>query len=160
MALNWYVVHCDAHQDRQVQRLVEQRSVDVFAPRVPRTRKRNGDKPLFPGYLFVRLELESGMWDRLRYLPGVRSLVEIGGGPCPVDERVVDEVRRRAAVSRRRVSDLRVGDQVTVTSGVLADLDGVFSERVSGEDRVAILLDLMHRQVSVVLPAGEIKPAV
>jgi transcription antitermination factor NusG len=56
----WYVVHCEAQRDRQVERLVAHAGMETFAPRIPKTRQRNGDKALFPGYVFVRLDLDTG----------------------------------------------------------------------------------------------------
>ena len=158
MALRWYVVHCDAHQDAQVQREIEQQGVEVFAPRIPRTRTRNGDKPLFLGYVFVHLSLESGVWQRVRYLPGIHCMVEIGGGPCAVDDGIVEGLRRRIAAYSTGVAQLRSGDRVMVRRGVLADLEGIFAEHIRGDERVAILLDLMRRQVRVELPAVEVEP--
>jgi hypothetical protein len=44
----WYAIHCEAQRDRQVERLLAHAGMETFAARVPTTRKRNGDKALFP----------------------------------------------------------------------------------------------------------------
>lgn len=156
---HWYVIHCEAQHDRQVQRLLQERGVNVFAPRILRTRKRNGDKALFPGYVFVRLDLGTGVWGVMRYLPGIRKLVEVGGEACPVDETVIVAIRRRVEHWMLPVEQLKPGDRVAVTSGIFADLEGVFTEALSGDERVAILLDIMRRQVRVELATHEIRSA-
>jgi transcriptional antiterminator RfaH len=94
----WYLIHCEAQRDQQVERLVAHAGMETFAARIPKTRKRNGDKALFPGYVFVRLDPHAGSWSMIRYLPGVRSLVEIGGGPCPVADEIVEAIRERVAI--------------------------------------------------------------
>lgn len=151
MALNWYVIHCKASHDWQVERLVDSAGVEVFAPRILKTRRRNGDKPLFPGYVFARLDLQADTWSALRRLPGVRSLVEIGGGPCPVDDGVVAAIQRwvndRAATGVQLVP----GQRVSIKSGAFRDLEGIFCETLSGEERIAILIGLMRQQVRVEL---------
>jgi transcriptional antiterminator RfaH len=154
----WYVIHCVAQRDRQVERLLAHAGMEAFAARVPRTRKRNGDKALFPGYVFVRLDLEAGSWSTIRSRPGVRSLVEIGGGPCPVADEIVEVLRERVAGYTISQPQLQVGDRVAVTGGIFADLEGVFCELVSGAERVAILLDIMRRQVRVELCVDAIRP--
>jgi transcriptional antiterminator RfaH len=151
MAPNWYVIHCEASHDCQVERLIGAAGVEVFGPRIPKTRRRNGDKPLFPGYVFARLDLQTDTWSALRHLPGVRSLVEIGGGPCPVDDGVVSAiqswVRTRAATGVHLVP----GQRVTVTSGAFRDLEGICCETLNGDERIAILVRLMRREVRVEL---------
>jgi transcriptional antiterminator RfaH len=145
----WYLIHCEAQRDQQVERLVAHAGMETFAARIPKTRKRNGDRALFPGYVFVRLELDAGSWSAIRYLPGVRSLVEIGGGPCPVADEIVEAIRNRVAGYIASHARLQRGDRVAVAGGIFAELEGVFCELLSGEERVAILLDLMRRQVRV-----------
>ncbi len=76
MGLNWYVIHCEALHDRQVERLVGSAGVEVFAPRILKTRQRNGDKPLFPGYVFARFDFLP-QHRRIRALPGVSGVVEM-----------------------------------------------------------------------------------
>jgi transcriptional antiterminator RfaH len=151
MALNWYVIHCEASHDRQVERLVGLAGVEVFAPRIPKTRRRNGDKPLFPGYVFARMDPKADTWSALRCLPGVRSLVVIGGGPCPVDDSVIAAIQRW--VSRRATSGVRPfpGQRVSVTSGAFRHLEGIFCETLNGDERIAILVRLMRQEVRVEL---------
>lgn len=158
MADSWYVVHCEAHHDRQVGKLIASTVPEVFAPRLPKTRRRNGEKPLFPGYLFVRLDLASGIWGTLRYLPGVHRLIEMGGAPCPLDGGIVETIRRRVAEYTRAEIGFRPGDRVTVANGSFADLEGIVCETLSSDQRVAILIDMMRRQVRVELGADEIHP--
>lgn len=158
MHLHWYVVHCEPHRDRQVERLIVQTGAETFAPRIPKTRMRNGDKPLFPGYVFTRLDLASGVGGELRYVPGVRSLVEVGGEPCPVDDGIVEAIRRRVTTNVPDVGQLRSGDRVTVVSGSFADLEAVFCEHLSGAERVAVLIEMMRRQVRVELSVDDVRP--
>jgi transcription antitermination factor NusG len=153
----WYVVHCEAQRDRQVATLTQSGGLESYAPRIPKTRKRNGDKALFPGYVFVRMSLSGGAWGSMRRLPGVRSLVEIGGGPCPVDDTVVEAIRRWVASRPVPSSSPRVGERVTVRSGAFAQLEGIVCETLSGTARVAVLMDMMRRQVRVVLPLDSVE---
>lgn len=154
---SWYVVACEPHRDRQVERVLGGQTLEVFAPRLPRTRTRNGDKPLFPGYLFVRMNRDAGAWARLRYLPGVRTLVTMGGEPCPVDGSLVEAIRRRVAVLAPPDRKPLPGDQVRIIGGSFADLEGLLCESLRGEERVAVLIGMMRRQVRVELPIGDVE---
>jgi transcriptional antiterminator RfaH len=154
---SWYAIHCDARRAVQTERLIAREDIETFNPRIPRTRKRNGDKPLFPSYMFARLDLSTDVWTRIQYTPGIRSLVEIGGGPCPVDDAIVERIRRWVGSYEPVPLRLRPGDRVTVTSGALADLEGVFCEALCGAERVAILIEMMRRQIRVELGVDDIE---
>lgn len=158
MPYPWYVIHCEAHHDRQVQHSVSLSNIEVYAPRIPATRKRNGDKPLFPGYVFARLDLASGVWGRLRYLPGVRSLVTNGAEPSTLDDGIVEAIRQRVDDFEPQVTRLKLGDRVRVLNGTFSDLEGLFCESLTGEQRIAVLIDMMRRQVRVEIDVDDVVP--
>ena len=88
-------------------------------------RKKQLSLPLFPCYVFVRSNFER----RLRILrtPGVHFLVMFAGRPAPIPDSEMDAIRK-AVESRLRVEPhpfLRCGDWVRVTSGPLADVEGI-----------------------------------
>jgi transcriptional antiterminator RfaH len=153
----WYVVACEPHRDRQVERVLGVQVLEVFAPRLPRTRTRNGDKPLFPGYLFVRIDCDEGGWARLRYVPGVRNLVTMGGEPCPVDGSLVEAIRRRVAVLVPPDRKPLPGDRVRIRAGSFADIEGLLCESLNGEERVAVLIGMMRSHVRVELPIDDLE---
>jgi transcription antitermination factor NusG len=77
-----------------------------------------------------------------------------------MSEEIVTVIRERTAGLSQRVRCLQPGDAVAVVRGPLADLEGVFCESLSGEERVVILLDVMRRQTRVALPKRDIVPVV
>jgi transcriptional antiterminator RfaH len=60
--------------------------------RVARGRKVETRPPLFPGYLFVFVELQ---WSQARWCPGVLTLIMDGDGPARVPDSVIAEIRGR-----------------------------------------------------------------
>lgn len=152
----WYLMSCDPRRDEQVCALVAIAGFETYTPRIPKTRRRNGDKPLFPGYVFTRLDLGCDDWTKVMYLPGVRRLVTVGGAPSVVDEEIVDAIRARIARGAFVPPKLNPGDRIRVVSGAFEHLEGVFCEELTGAERVSILLDMMNRQVRVEVPADQL----
>jgi len=54
---------------------------------------------------------------------------------------------------------MKKGDLVQITSGPLKDLIGVFEKRMSGKDRVRILLNLIGIDVPVQISKCQIRKA-
>lgn len=153
----WYVLQCAARHDQQVEQLVRLHGVESFAPRIAKTRACSGNKALFPGYVFVHLDPRGTPWQTVRSLPGVHSLVQIGGGPCPVADEIVAGIRYLAATYLPGPGHLQVGDPVRIHSGAFAAAQGIFTESLRGDVRAAIMTAMMHREVRVELDADTIE---
>jgi transcriptional antiterminator RfaH len=110
--------------------------------------------PLFPGYLFVRLDLEIERWRSINGTFGVIRLLCSGDTPLVVPDALIEKIMQMRdgsglvlLPSRRLV----VGEKVKVALGPFAELKGMFQE-LAGPDRVVLLLNLLGRQVRASLP--------
>jgi transcriptional antiterminator RfaH len=108
---------------------------------------------LFPGYLFVRLDLGRDRWRAVYSTVGVRTLVSAGDRPLAVPPEVIEEIRAREDSG----CTFRRGDRVRFAEGPLVDTTGLFDCRNDGE-RVTVLLDLLGRQVKANVPLRAIMP--
>jgi len=132
----------------------------VFLPKYMKRRKhaRRVDwvpAPLFPRYLFVALDLEEGRWWSIRSTVGVADIICFGNRPAAVPSEIIDEIRVRqddkGLVKTQAGSGFKAGDCVRIIEGPLNDMEGLF-DGPADENRVAILLDLMGREVKVHVP--------
>jgi transcriptional antiterminator RfaH len=152
----WFVVKTKTRREEYAQDQLIRRGIDSFLPRIleaPRSGSHPSVGPLFPGYLFARIDL-STQFTRVVWTPGVRSLVAFGDVPAPVDSEVVEFLRERCG-SSGIVSGLPAfhdGDLVRVKRGPLAGLVGVVEGGVSATRRVEVLMDLLRRRTRVSLP--------
>jgi transcription antitermination factor NusG len=79
--MNWYVLQTNRSKERLAQSALMQRGVRTYLPRIvqwPAPAVGSAIAPLFPGYLFVQVELDDCA--RVCWVPGVRSFVSLGGG--------------------------------------------------------------------------------
>jgi transcriptional antiterminator RfaH len=110
------------------------------------------DEPLFPRYLFIRLDSVSTNWSPIRSTRGVVGLVCFGGIPTAMPEGVVEALMQRNAYKENLFS---TGDRVMITTGPFAGLEGVF-EQDDGVARVVVLLEFMRKQQRLSMPVGNI----
>ena len=120
------------------------------------------ERPLFPRYLFVALDILEQRWRPILSTVGVCDLVRRGDAPAPMPSGLAEEIGERAAhgvFDRLSPLDgLRRGDPVRVVEGPFADLVGRFIG-MADRDRVLVLLDLLGRQVKTTLSYAAVSPA-
>jgi transcriptional antiterminator RfaH len=156
----WYVVHTKPHQEWHVLDRLQFRApgVEAFCPRVEVVHRRAGRRvialePLFPSYLFVRMDHDGPVWARIIWTPGVRGVLGTGERPLPVPRDVVASIQERAAPLGFIRVDLPFapGMPVRVLDGPFAGLQGLFERPTSREGRVRVLLQILDRCTPVEL---------
>jgi transcription elongation factor/antiterminator RfaH len=115
-------------------------------------------RPLFPNYLFARLDLETHFY-KVKWTRGVNKILGGKTGPIPISDRVVQTIKERAGEDNliELKSDLKDGDAIQVTSGPLKDLLGIFKTEMSSKGRVKVLLSLIGVEVPVQISKWQIK---
>lgn len=113
---------------------------------------------MFPGYLFVRLDLAQQNSAPIRSTRGVSDFVRFGAEPKPVPDVIVETLLCSAANAGESAEPLfKPGDPVTIVSGGFAGLKAVFQAE-KGTDRVILLLDLLGRCVRIALQRDDVVP--
>lgn len=155
--LRWYLLRTKPRKETVVEKRIGDLGLEVFLPWL-RSRRRIGSKyqwvlaPLFPGYLFCRLDLMlSGK--AARYAPGVKDFVKFGSRIAQVEETVIRSLLDRCpgGVAEMRPRPYRPGERVLIREGPFAGLEAIFEREMVGSGRIAILLELLGRQTRLVL---------
>lgn len=153
----WYLVYTKPRKETFVQHQVQQKGVPLFFPKLllPARAKRLRLVPLFPNYLFVRVEA-AWQYDAVRWAPGVRYVVNFNGTPAPVDDAAVAFLQQHADMQGvlTACSTLRTGQEVLIREGPFAGLTGIIEHPPDARGRVKVLLSLLGRQVAVPVPAA------
>jgi len=164
---SWYVAKTKPRQEEQSSLVLAQRGLEVFLPKVAAWtgRRRSGPpsrlEPLFPGYLFARLDLHAPEWLAARSAPGVAYFLGAEGVPSPLPDDLVEAVRLRADAQRRHGwrQPFQAGDRVLITAGPLAGLEAVFDGTLSASGRSRVFIAVLSRLVPVVIPVGFLRRA-
>ena len=161
MQRNWYVVYSKPHKEEQAQFHLRMKGVEVFFPRLDLVRvveKRRRVIPLFPNYLFVRVNLQTES-HYVIWSPGVKRLVSFGERPIPVDDGIVNFLQQQTdgeGLIKAR-SQLRPGQEVEIRGGPFDGLLAIIQDPPDDKGRVKVLLKLLSRQISVKLGVKFIK---
>jgi transcriptional antiterminator RfaH len=162
---NWYVIHTQPKKEEiAVQNLINQ-AFTVFLPKCHAVRHHARKKtvvltPLFPRYLFIKPSPISPAWSAVDSTRGVSYILrQRNQEPVPMPIGIV-EALMAAQVSDQIVplSSLALfkpGEKVQVLEGAFAGNVAIY-EKLTSEDRVQILLDILGRDIRVSVSIHEL----
>jgi transcriptional antiterminator RfaH len=161
----WYLVHAQPRSEQKAEFNLRAQDFRTFVPWLLKTvrhvrKLRTVRAPVFPGYVFVSLDLERDRWLSVRSTIGVLRLISHRDGrPVPVPAGIVERLLEQSDGNLTRL-DLRLikGQSVRILAGPFADFVGTL-ERLDEAGRVQVLLDLMGTSVPVSLNRSLLAPA-
>ena len=162
-SLHWYAAYIRPRTEAIAASSLERAGFQVFAPRVRAHHPTRGvtSAPLFPGYLFIRHNLEEHGWPLLSRVPQALGLVQFDGVAPPIPDEVIEELTHRLDEINSASglwNRFRAGDTVRVRSGHLESFARVVSDASSPKARVRVLMEFLGRQVYTEVPWKDIWP--
>jgi transcription antitermination factor NusG len=159
----WFALQVRTKHELNVAHLLRGRGYSPFVPLYQQRRRWSDrtkvvDAPLFPGYLFCRLDLQN----RLPVLmtPGVTQIVGYRRVPIPVDEEEMKAIQAMisSGLPHQPCPFVQIGDRVRIERGPLRGLEGILQE-VRGEQRMVLSVSLLQRSVYVEIDPSDVKPS-
>ncbi len=165
MTVQWYALRSKPNREEALWQEAGARGFEVYYPRQrvhPTNPRARTVKPYFPGYMFVQTDIQATGVSAFSWMPYSNGIVSFGAEPASVPEGLVNAIRKRVdeinAAGGEVFDGLRRGEVVTIQSGPFAGSQAIFEARLSGAERVRVLLRLLSRQeVPLELAAGQIQ---
>lgn len=118
-------------------------------PKVQHGRRLTKLEPLFPCYLFAKLDLSETGLNSLCWTHGLRDIVHGAQGPAVVDEAIIDHIHLRLsqqAFFRSAAHDrFHPDERVRLKGHAFEDLDVIFERYLPGEARARVLVYILGR---------------
>jgi transcription antitermination factor NusG len=161
-AKQWFAVGVKARRESFVSEVVREKGFEGFAPCYV-SRRRWSDRfksvelPLFPGYVFCRLDPRNRL--PILTIPGVFQFAGIGKVPVPIDDNEIEAIRIavESGLSAEPWPFLKFGQRVRLEEGPLAGLEGIYV--ASGRQRrIVVSVDLLMRSVAITIDREWVRP--
>lgn len=156
MTTQWFVARTKPNGETRALANLSRQGFQAFLPLEQRQQKRGRRqvlvlKPLFPGYIFLALDLDRPGWTAVNNTFGVLRLVALHDGrPSPLPGGAVEELLERTDDEGRLLppEEIPIGSKMRLVQGPFANW---VAEVVAAPDdtRISLLLDLMGRKVTV-----------
>jgi transcription antitermination factor NusG len=158
----WYAIRTRPRFESAVSRNLKAKGYEEYLPTY-RCRRRWSDRvktvelPLFPGYLFCRLDIRQRL--PILIIPGVMSFAGIGKCPFPVQESEILSIQQIVAsgLQYEPWPLINIGQLVSVEYGPLRGLTGRVIDTKKNY-RIVVSVQLLQRSVAVEIDRDCIKP--
>lgn len=159
--VKWYLLHCKVRQESRAKLHIENQGYTTCLPMVKlkktvRGKRQVVEEALFPGYLFIQIDMESANFNAIRSTRGVNDFVKFGGIPSAIPSSVVAHFQQFEGVDIEPVASLSTGTEVEITEGPFAGLEAVYS-MPKGDERCLVLLDMMGKQQQLEIEESKLR---
>lgn len=159
----WYVIRTKPRQEQLAYENLQRQGYQCFYPKLKKMQRKRGVKQwcveaLFPGYLFISLDMGTTNAGPIRSTRGVYGLVAFGLQVKPVSDGVISAIRFQANEDHIVVNtsvELEMGHKVRIHGGPLEGMDAIFQEK-SGRDRAILLLNILGTERMVEVPVADL----
>ena len=148
MSGRWYVLCTKLNKEEILLRQLQSQGYDIFYPRYFTANGSTGRlqiRAYFPGYLFIRLDLNDVNSATFQWMPNSEGLVRFENRPAYVPDNLIEAIKRHVdKLNSMRLVDLvkkaDTGEDTNLT-GILEDnYDVIFDARLSSDERAKELL--------------------
>ena len=160
--LPWFALYVRSKQEHSVSAGLRGRGYEEFLPLYRSTRnwsdrQKELDLPLFPGYVFCRLNVNHRQ--PVISVPGVVSILGLGRVPVPVPEEEVIAVQRvvQSGVMAVPWPFLQAGERVLIERGPLVGIEGTLVE-IKSRLRLVLSIELLQRSVAAEVSRSWVRP--
>lgn len=153
--VHWYLIQSKPRQVERAEDNLRNQGYGVYLPRCGVERLQRGRRvicrePLFPNYLFIRLDRWSDNWHPIRSTRGVSRLVTFADRPAVVEDDLIDAIRERLSEQDARPL-LTPGTRVRIVDGCFRGFEAIF-QTYDGNERAVLLIEFLYRQSRLTVP--------
>ena len=163
---HWYAIHTKPRQETFAAENLQRQDFEIYLPKIKQAQRfrhqwRDKIEPLFPRYLFIRLDLGKDNIAPIRSTRGVSKLVSFIGLPAMVPDPFIETLVQSADPDTELFHPeallFEAGESVTIVDGPLEGLAAIFNAR-DGEARSIILLELLGKTQQVRIDSSHLSP--
>ena len=159
----WYAIQTRPRHEKKVTLELKDKRIESYLPLVSQVhhwsdRRKLVQVPLFPGYVFIRTQLDGrarlavlNIWGALNFVGSQRDAM-------PIPESQIEDIRTllRTKVSLSPYPFLKVGQRVRVRGGALDGVEGILVS--NGQRRLVISVESIHRSLSLTIEGYDVEP--
>lgn len=170
----WYIVNTLSGYEHKVSKLIRdyaqkkgipERFEEIIVPveavsEIKKGKKVTGEKKIFPGYIFVKMQLDDATWNMVKNIPSVGGFLGGSGKPVAIPEREVMRVLKQieeGSVAKEVELSYNVGEIVKIIDGPFETFTGVVDESDVLKKRLKVSVSIFGRPTPVDLDFAQVE---
>jgi transcription termination/antitermination protein NusG len=169
----WYVIHTYSSYENVVKENLEQRLhslglaarvSEILIPTEDIMEVKGGQKQVFtkrsfPGYVFVKMEVDDQVWYAIRNTPKVSGFVG-GAKPSPLLDSEVNAILKQMKETSERPQPkvlFEAGESVRIIDGPFSNFTGVVDTIFPEQGKLKVMVTIFGRSTPVELEFGQVE---
>ena len=123
-------------------------------------KKRQRDRLIMPGYMFVQMNLDDETWHLVKNTQKIIGFIGDDKNPKPMSDKEVGRLRQdteEGAVRPKAKQTFEEGVNVRVVDGPFLNFSGVVEEVMPQKQKVRVLVSIFGRATPVELEYGQVE---
>ncbi|MDR1150711.1 MAG: transcription termination/antitermination protein NusG [Clostridiales bacterium] len=175
LTYEWYVLQTySGHEDKvrsTIEQVIKKKDLGKYVPRIEiptqtvteikNSKKKTSVKKTYPGYIFIKMKMNSELWSIIRRARGVTNFVGSGSKPNPLSKREIDsmslEDKSDKIEVKKNVIDIELNDSVNIISGPFDGSIGEVSSINYHKQSITVKLLVFGRETPVELDFSQVR---
>ncbi len=164
---SWHLLMSKPREDERAEQHLLNQGYELFRPMLKQFVVRKGKQvavksPLFPRYMFIRLDEAVSNWATIRSTRGVAGLVRFTELPAKVPESLIEYLRKQCNtentidMTEKKPYVYDKGDEIEITEGSFRGIKAIIKEQIA-QDRVLLLLNLLGKKQELEVSLKQVK---
>lgn len=159
--IGWHVLYVKSRWEKKVFESLKEKTLDAFLPQVKRIRqwsdrKKTILKPLFPSYVFVKINSSLEFYKALS-INGACAYVRFGNEYARVKDEEINQIK--FLIGDKNIEDIetnlelpKIGEVIKITYGPLNGLDCEII-KADNHNKIIVRIDSLHQNIVATIPS-------
>lgn len=163
MERNWHIVVTRSRYEKKSSHLLNIYEFETYLPLTRELvqwsdRKKWIEKPLFPGYLFIRFSTNERF--QVMQTDGVARVVQFEGMDYKINESLIDSIKEYLEIENKpkliSTLNIQLGDNILIKNGPFKGMQGKITQ-IKGKSKVLIIIEAIGQAFVLELMGNDIE---
>jgi transcriptional antiterminator NusG len=176
MAHQWYAIQAYSGSEASVKKAIvnlvsecgiEDKLEDIVVPmedviEIKKGKQKVVERPLYPGYVFAKLDLDTNLWQRIQALARVGKFIGESKKPTPLSDKDIELILQKAlnkSAPKPKVS-FSMAEVVRIIDGPFANFQGVVEEYDMPHGKLRLNVSIFGRSTPVEILCTQVEKIV
>lgn len=165
MTLQWIAIRSKPRSEKVAVRELKKKGIEVFLPLIKKRRKWSDrskwvDFPLFPSYLFAKIELKNSIY--VLQTHGVNTIIKFSSKVVVIDDAVVKSLKLalEGGFELYSIKNFITGQKVEVVDGPMKGARGIVDGNKKNDGRLIIKVEALQQAIAVHIDSHFLEPII